>query len=257
LRTISLVTQILCCSITTICLALRLFVAFQIKRHFNIEDAFCFLSWALFFTYCICNILCGLFLTPHAKVSSTNQLAIFYYVLTVIYAPMVLAVKITLLSILARIFTIRQVQVVSVYSVLVVTVVYYTTIFFIKVFICLPVSYFWTHSDQEDQCLDKTAVIVADAIMSIATDLAIILLPAFLTTTLNLSHVKKLRASLMMGCGGLAIGFSIYRLVLVIHERDNLDSSVVYLKVLLSGNAEGGFALICSCIPALNILVSR
>ncbi|RAK71688.1 uncharacterized protein BO72DRAFT_490343 [Aspergillus fijiensis CBS 313.89] len=261
LRTISLVTQILCCSITTLCLALRLLVASRIKRDLNIEDAFCTLSWVLFFTYCICNIFYLHYgggkplalLTPY----QIRLVYKFYYVLTVIYAPMVLTVKITLLSILARIFTIRHVHVISVYSVLVVTVIYYTIIFFIKVFICLPVSYFWTHYDEEAQCLNKMAVILADAVMSIATDLAIMLLPAFLTITLHLSHVKKLKVSLMMGCGGLAIGFSIYRLVLVIHEEDNLESTIVYLKILLSGNAEGGFALICSCIPAIHILITR
>ncbi|PYH81078.1 hypothetical protein BO82DRAFT_402653 [Aspergillus uvarum CBS 121591] len=249
LRTISLLTQILCCSITTLCLALRLLVAFRIKRDVNTDDAFCTLSWVLFFTYCICNIFYLHYgggkplalLTPYQirlvyKAGTMNDPQghpiRFYYVLTVIYAPMVLTVKITLLSILARIFTIRHVQVISVYSVLVVTVVYYTIIFFIKVFICLPVSYFWTNYDEEAQCLNRMAVILADAVMSIATDLAIMLLPAFLTINLHLSHVKKLK-------------------------EDNLESTVVFLKILLSGNAEGGFALICSCVPAIHILITR
>ncbi|PYH49438.1 uncharacterized protein BP01DRAFT_388473 [Aspergillus saccharolyticus JOP 1030-1] len=261
LRTISLVTQILCCSITTICLVLRLIAALWIKRTVNVEDAFCTLSWVLFFTYCICTIMYLHYgggkpvalLTPF----QTRLVYKYYYVLTVIYAPMVLTVKITLLSILARIFTVRQVQIISIDVVLAVTVTYYTIIFFIKVFICLPVSYFWTHYDQEDQCLDKAAVILADAVMSIATDLAIILLPAFLTISLNLSHIKKIKVSLMMGCGGMAIGFSIYRLVLVIREHEDLESTLVYLKILLSGNAEGGFALICSCIPAIHLLATQ
>ncbi|OQD72797.1 hypothetical protein PENDEC_c019G05573 [Penicillium decumbens] len=90
--------------------------------------------------------------------------------------------------------------------------------------------------------------------MSGLTDLVILVLPFALTLPLKLPNTKKLRVALMLGSAGLAIGFSIYRLVLVIKEKNNLDSTVIFMKIFLSGNAEGGFGLICSCIPALYIL---
>ena len=40
----------------------------------------------------------------------------------------------------------------------------------------------------------------------------------------------------MLGCGGLAVGFSIYRVVLVVGEGEGgLGDSRVYARVLLSG----------------------
>ena len=148
---------------------------------------------------------------------------------------MVLSAKITLLAILARIFILRPSQIVSVRVVLAVTVVYYIIIFFVKVFICSPVSVFWFFPTLGTKCLSKSAILLADAIMSVITDLAILLLPLLLMWPLRLSMLKKCKVALMLGAGGLAVGFSLYRLVLVIKEEKELDSTIIYMKILLSG----------------------
>ncbi|KAJ5776793.1 hypothetical protein N7520_000039 [Penicillium odoratum] len=168
--------------------------------------------------------------------NQNTRLYKLYYVLTVIYPPLVLCVKTTLLSILARIFTLYQTQVVGVYSIFAIFVIYYTIIFFIKVFICSPISCFWTEFNNNIHCLNKGAVIIADAVMSVTSDMVILLLPLALTMPLNLPRPKKLKAALMLGCGGLAIGFSIYRLILVIHEKEIISSPSVFMRVLLSGS---------------------
>ncbi|PWY95779.1 hypothetical protein BO94DRAFT_136249 [Aspergillus sclerotioniger CBS 115572] len=261
LRTISLVTQILCLAMVSAFVALRLLVAVSYKHHINVEDAFCFLSWIFFTAYCI---LALLFATlggskplPTLTPSQTILIYKIFYVLTVLYVPMVLSAKITLLAILARIFVLRPSQIISVRVVLATTVVYYIIIFFVKVFICTPVSVFWLSPTLETKCLSKSAILLADAIMSVITDLAILLLPLLLMWPLRLSMLKKCKVALMLGAGGLAVGFSLYRLVLVIKEEQELDSTIIYMKILLSGNAEGGFGLICSCIPAIHILLTR
>ncbi|KAI2845916.1 hypothetical protein CBS12448_4795 [Aspergillus niger] len=173
---------------------------------------------------------------------------------------MVLLAKLTLLTILARLFILRRGQILTVYLTIIITTLYYITIFFIKIFICNPVSTFWTspNDPHNPNCLSEGAVFLADAIMSVITDLAILLLPIGLMFPLRLAVVKKVKVGAMLGCGGLAVGFSIYRVVLVVGEGEGgLGDSRVYARVLLSGNAEGGFGLICSCIPALHILLSR
>ncbi|GLB02882.1 hypothetical protein AtubIFM57258_006349 [Aspergillus tubingensis] len=165
---------------------------------------------------------------------------------------MALLAKLTLLTILARLFILRRSQTLTVYLTITVTTIYYITIFFIKIFICNPVSTFWTspNNPHNPNCLSEGAVFLADAIMSVITDLAILLLPIGLMFPLRLGVVKKVKVGAMLGCGGLAVGFSIYRVVLVVGVGvGGLGNSEV--------NAEGGFGLICSCIPALHILVSR
>ncbi|RAH55049.1 hypothetical protein BO85DRAFT_522444, partial [Aspergillus piperis CBS 112811] len=173
---------------------------------------------------------------------------------------MALLAKLTLLTILARLFILRRSQTLTVYLTITLTTIYYITILFIKIFICNPVSTFWTspNNPHNPNCLSEGAVFLADAIMSVITDLAILLLPIGLMFPLRLGVVKKVKVGAMLGCGGLAVGFSIYRVVLVVGVGvGGLGDSQVYARILLSGNAEGGFGLICSCIPALHILVSR
>ncbi|OJZ83874.1 hypothetical protein ASPFODRAFT_83289 [Aspergillus luchuensis CBS 106.47] len=264
LWTISLVTQILCLALVTGFVALRGVVAWRFKKGVDVEDGFCFVSLIFFDAYCIL-VLFYIFnngtqppstLTP----SQTTIVYKLFYTLTIIYVPMALLAKLTLLTILARLFILRRSQTLTVYLTITLTTIYYITILFIKIFICNPVSTFWTspNNPHNPNCLSEGAVFLADAIMSVITDLAILLLPIGLMFPLRLGVVKKVKVGAMLGCGGLAVGFSIYRVVLVVGVGvGGLGDSQVYARILLSGNAEGGFGLICSCIPALHILVSR
>ncbi|OKO91664.1 hypothetical protein PENSUB_13071 [Penicillium subrubescens] len=63
---------------------------------------------------------------------------------------------------------------------------------------------------------------------------------------------KKLRTIVILGSGGIAVAFSIYRLVLVICQRNSPDDIDVFMRVLLSDNAEGGLGLICACVPSIS-----
>ncbi|PWY73990.1 hypothetical protein BO83DRAFT_444343 [Aspergillus eucalypticola CBS 122712] len=245
LWTISLVTQILCLALVTGFVALRGVVAWRLKKGVDVEDDIFNNGTQPPSTF-----------TP----SQTTIVYKLFYTLTIIYVPMTLLAKLTLLTILARLFILRRSQTLTVYLTITLTTIYYITIFFIKIFICDPVSTFWTspNNPHNPNCLSEGAVFLADAVMSVITDLAILLLPIGLMFPLRLGVVKKVKVGAMLGCGGLAVGFSIYRLVLVVDVGvRGLGNSQVYARILLSGNAEGGFGLICSCIPALHILVSR
>ncbi|GKZ18046.1 hypothetical protein AbraIFM66951_006573 [Aspergillus brasiliensis] len=244
LWTISLVTQILCLTLVSGFVAMRGVVAWKLKKRVDVED----------------DVTNG-GNNPPTLLNSSQTTIVYklYYTLTILYVPMTLLAKLTLLAILARLFILRRGQILTVYLTITLTTLYYITILFIKIFICTPVSTFWTHPNdpQNPHCLSEGAVILADAVMSVVTDLAILLLPVGLMFPLKLAVVKKVKVGAMLGCGGLAVGFSIYRVVLVAGVGlGGLGNSRVYAELLLSGNAEGGFGLICSCIPALHILVS-
>lgn len=79
----------------------------------------------------------------------------------------------------------------------------------------------------------------------------------------------------LLSAGGLATGFSLYRLVMIVQDGQSPDQTMVFTRVILTGyvfipnckhtlrtnsndrNAEGAVGLICACLPALNILISR
>jgi hypothetical protein len=180
------------------------------------------------------------------------------YASTLIYAPLALAVKVTLLLVLGNIYGPCRLGCIAIHAILALNVLYYTIILFVKAFVCVPASAYWTSLGKpSDQCLNRFAVIVADSVISVISDIAILVLPIVLTWPLQMAVRLKVKVMALLGLGGLAVGFSLYRLVLVISHRNSPDQTIVFMKVLLSGNAEGGIGLICACLPTLSRYISH
>lgn len=157
------------------------------------------------------------------------------YVSTVIYAPLTLVVKMSLLLVLARIYRPFR-GVIAVYVILAMNTVYYITILFVKAFACTPVSTYWkVASEINRSCLDRSAVIVADSVISVVSDIAILILPVIFTWPLKMPILAKIKVITILGLGGIAVGFSIYRLVLLIVMGKTPDQTILFMRVLLSG----------------------
>ncbi|KAL5400701.1 hypothetical protein PMIN03_012149 [Paraphaeosphaeria minitans] len=171
------------------------------------------------------------------------------YAATIFYAPMTLFIKLSLLPLIARIFAPYKKRVQGIYALGGLLVIYYLTSLILKVRICWPISAYW--KGQAEKCLNQSAVITADSIISTVTDAIILLLPLPLTWSLQLPRTKKLRVSGMLAVGGLAAAFSAWRLNLILTEGKSPDATIIFVQVVLSGNAEAGIALICTCLPAL------
>lgn len=141
-----------------------------------------------------------------------------FYIATMLYVPMVLFVKTSLISIMIRVWRPYRGKIVFLYIFLFFILTYYTVIF------------------PGGSCLNRTrtVIIITDSSISVITDLAIIIFPIALASTLHMPMSKKLHVIAILGAGSIAIAFSIYRLVLVICERNYSDEIEVFLRVLLS-----------------------
>ena len=157
------------------------------------------------------------------------------YISTVFYAPLTLAVKMSLLLVLARIYRPFR-GVIAVHIILAMNALYYITILFVKAFACHPVSTYWkVVSEINGSCLDRSAIIIADSVISVVSDIAILVLPVIFTWPLKMPILAKIKVITILGLGGIAVGFSIYRLVLVIVMGENKDQTIFFMRVLLSG----------------------
>lgn len=180
------------------------------------------------------------------------------YIATVIYCPMALIVKIALLAILIRIFGPYKTKIIFIYVFLGALCVYYIIAEVIKIRMCDPVPAYWLgQTGPGVKCFDQAAALIADSVISVVSDMIILIVPLPLTWSLQMSRNKKLRVMGMLSAGGLATAFSIYRLVLVIKDGQSPDQTIVFSCVVLSGNAEGGVGLICACLPAMNIVLAK
>lgn len=157
------------------------------------------------------------------------------YVATAIYAPTALFVKSSLVYVLIRVFQPWSRRVLSLYCLLGVVVGYYFIITFIKIFICNPVSAYWNFSERASAtCLSQSGVIIADSVISFLTDIAIFAFPVALTWSLQMPFWKKVKVVFLLGLGGIAVAFSLFRLVIGIHERDFPHDTRMFMKSILT-----------------------
>lgn len=157
------------------------------------------------------------------------------YVATAIYAPTALFVKTSLIYVLIRVFQPFYTGMIALYSLLAVTVGYYVIITFIKIFICNPVSAYWRESERDTaMCLSQPGVIIADSIISFVTDIAIFAFPVALTWSLQMPIWKKIRVVCLLGLGGVAVAFSLFRLVIGVHEKNNPHGTRIFMKSILT-----------------------
>lgn len=124
---------------------------------------------------------------------------------------------------------------IALYCLLAVTVGYYVIITFIKIFICNPVSAYWQESQRDTAtCLSQPGVIIADSVISFLTDIAIFAFPVALTWSLQMPIWKKIRVIFLLGLGGIAVAFSLFRLVIGVHERRQPHETTMFMKSILT-----------------------
>jgi hypothetical protein len=155
------------------------------------------------------------------------------YAATLFYAPMTLSIKLSLLSLIARVFAPYREKVQGIYALGVILIIYYITSWILKIRICAPISAYW-HLEF-DKCLNQSAIILGDSIVSTVTDAIILVLPLPLTWSLQIPNDRKLRVGGMLAVGGLATAFSAWRLHLLRTNGSSPDSTILFVQIVLSG----------------------
>jgi hypothetical protein len=142
-------------------------------------------------------------------------------------------VKLALLFIIARVFSPYKKTVLFINVFIGVLFAYYASGLVLKARPCWPVSAYW-HGEL-DKCLDQRAIIICDSVASVFSDLIILLLPVPLVGSLNMELKKKLRVMGILAAGGLATGFSVYRLIMIVMDGKSANQTMVFARVVLSG----------------------
>lgn len=84
------------------------------------------------------------------------------------------------------------------------TIISCTVFFFACIFQCWPVSYFWDKHNQTGTCIPDQVVIALAFLfsaISIVTDFAFALMPAWILSHLNMQLKTKIALGLLMGLG--------------------------------------------------------
>ncbi|KAL2010670.1 hypothetical protein VTN00DRAFT_6477 [Thermoascus crustaceus] len=256
----NIITQTLCLVFMTIFFILRVYARVNILNGFVGEDWTCLGAWILGMCYSIIALIMGHFgggmhiqdvpdenLIPYSKT---------VYVTMVMYGPTAFLTKVSILWIMVRVFNPYRKTVYFIYFLLGVMLAYYIPAVIVKIRICAPIARFWMGDEVGGSCLNERAIILADAVISMISDLTILILPLPLTMSLQMSTKKKLRVMGVLGAGGLACASSIIRLVFIVQYGNSPDSTYEFMRINMFGNAEISIGVICACLPALSALIT-
>jgi hypothetical protein len=150
------------------------------------------------------------------------------------YGPTAYLTKLCLLWIMARVFSPFRKCVMFIKIFMGVMLAYYIPAVIVKIRICNPISKFWDQ-DIDGTCLDQASIIMADAVVSVVSDLIVLILPLPLTLSLQMSTKRKMRVMAILGAGGLAVAASIIRLVLIVFTGQSKDVSHAFMRINMLG----------------------
>jgi hypothetical protein len=176
----------------------------------------------------------------------------------VMYSPLVLAIKLSILLMLARFFSPYRKMVLFTYAFSWFLVAYTIAATISKICICMPISTFWLGIDVTNgTCLKQLEIFLTDTIISVVSDITILLLPIALVHMLHMDLRKKLKVATILAAGGLACMATILRLVWVIVYSTSNDKTWTIKRIDLSTNAEITIGIVCACLPAIAVLGTR
>lgn len=75
--------------------------------------------------------------------------------------------------------------------------------FFDSIFLCVPVSAFWSDNRSDSSCSNENIVWYSNAGINIALDIAIVVLPMHAIKTLEISKARKIGVMFLFALGGL------------------------------------------------------
>jgi len=178
------------------------------------------------------------------------------YAGTIIYCPASYFTKVTLLLIIARIFTVREKVAKSLYYFIGGLMIAYLPIQFVKIFVCSPIKSYWD-SSVKGTCLNQTQLFFADISLAILTDFVILVIPIPLTWSLRAPLGTKLRVLAFLSAGGAATAVTTYRQVLAVRFMHSKDETADFAEIVITVLLELSIGLICSCLPTANFMAER
>lgn len=122
---------------------------------------------------------------------------------------------------------------------------------------CEPIPYFWDRDIAGGSCLDVKALAYVNSAFAMAQDIILIFLPISMLWRLNMSRKKKVFITFMFAVGSLGLIATIIRLNTLYVFGNLEDPTWDYVPVAYWTTVELAAGIICSCLPAVRILLER
>ncbi|PYI14429.1 hypothetical protein BO99DRAFT_446927 [Aspergillus violaceofuscus CBS 115571] len=248
-------------TLSTSCLAVRVFTKAQLLHKFGWDDGSIILAWL----FALGTQACSLYGYHHGgmglhiwNLSPDIYESYIKVVLTaaIIYVPALALAKISLIILYYRILCQERYQQWALSTLAFIVSSYSVALIFAFIFGCHPIQKAWSPA-LTGYCIDQYALYVATAVLNIITDVALILFPIPTVTGLNMPTIQKigLLFMFMVGCATLVTG--IIRLATLIPFLNSSDPTYSIGWPDLWINIEANFIIICPCLPFIRHLLRR
>ena len=124
------------------------------------------------------------------------------YIAESFYVVTLASTKISVLLLYLRIFPHQSVRYAAIATIGMIAIST-TIIFFMTVFSCHPVTFFWNRDIRGGTCINVNKLAYANSAMSIIQDLLIVALPLPVLAKLNMGRKKKIGVGFMFAVGSL------------------------------------------------------
>ncbi|WVF69060.1 hypothetical protein IAT40_003834 [Kwoniella sp. CBS 6097] len=261
---------------STTFVSLRMISKGWIVRKLTLDDWVTVLAWC-FCIACSISIMVGTQVGlgrvgSEVKSEWVAPLRISTYTFTVFYNPAIMTIKVSILILYIRMSTAHRFLRIASISTMVVVVLTGIICTFISIFRCRPISAGWSTRDNA-QCIDVISLYLSTAPINILTDLAILLLPLPILTSLRMEYRQKVVLVTTFIVGGFVTIVDVVRIAYLQQalkaERLLGDSGRVGATVklgdftyyisfaLMWSTIETSVGLMCCCVLVLKPLVMR
>lgn len=131
-----------------------------------------------------------------------RQILKLFFIEEEMYCVCIAAIKVSMLCLYLNIFPNRGLRIAT-YIVLAITLVWAIVSFFVLLFSCNPISYYWNMWDGEHsgKCIDHDSILLAHSSVNIVLDVLIVAIPMPTLAKLHMRLEKKLGVCLMFAVG--------------------------------------------------------
>lgn len=244
--------------------ALRCYVRIRLVKNFGFDD-WCMLaaltSFILFVTCALIGVHYGTG-RHHADLANEDivQAMKYWWFCYMWYCLAMIASKISIGYFLLRI-TVRKLDVWIIYSVMVITVLTGVVFFFVTLFQCNPINYFWLRFDDgaSGTCVDAKVIMALTylySVFSVISDFTCAILPMFLIWKLNMGRKTKLALIPIMTMACIASAAVVVRFPFV-KNFDNPDFLWATVDIAIWSNTEQGLAITAGSLATLRPLLRQ
>ncbi|KAJ0415933.1 hypothetical protein BJY00DRAFT_317394 [Aspergillus carlsbadensis] len=243
-------------ALSTLAVALRVYVKVRVLHRAQFEEYILILSLIAFYffsAFMIYAVHLGQG-THQWNVSVTNFQAVVKWanIIEIIYCPTILGAKVAMLLQLKRIFLgVTRGKLFWLHEVLLWTnIPCYLAIMFSFAFACVPREKLW-HPELPGRCISVNSLLIVSSVLNVISDITILLLPLVVIIRLRLPARTKMILAAVFGTGILGCIASIFRLVYGVLLTRTHDFTWGIAPIGLWALAEICSAILSGAIPML------